>query len=377
LKASTELAFNNTLGAFADGAILFPLIAALSLQGALPVDRLLFTAGLAYIVSGFIFKIPMPVQPLKSIAIAAVAVHASGFEIRASGAILGIVCLVLALFIKQARVSEWVRSIPPFFIRALQTALGVLLAMQGIKILFPLPLFEKVASLAVLALLFLVSSLPLLGLVATIGLIIGVYLNWHAGTQAGTALASVTSAGELFRPAIIASLVIPQIVLTFANSVLSTKDVAKHYYGEAANQVTEERLLTSIGFGNLVVASLSGLPYCHGAGGLTAHFRGGAKTYHANFIIGGTLVLFGLITHFGDSVVLRYPLFLLGALLIATGWFHFGLVRTKRVAGENWKLAVVGMVAAFTQAMTWPLVFTVAICCLPFAKKGPVHDFVR
>jgi len=359
------LNFRNFIGAFADGAILFPLIAALSLQGSLPVDRLLFTAGLAYIVSGLVFRIPMPVQPLKSIAIAAVAVHASGVEIRASGAMLGVMCLCLAFLIKNRTIEKWVRAIPVFFIRALQTALGVILAIQGIKILLPLSLPEKIASLAVLAVLFLFSALPLLGIFATVGLVVGVYLNWHLGPTSVSANPSINN--DVFRPMMLATLVLPQIALTLANSVISTRDVAEHYYGPQAKRVTEVRLLASIGIGNLVAAAICGLPYCHGAGGLTAHYRGGARTYHANLMIGATLLIFAVLTHLGDPFALHYPLFLLSALLIGIGWFHFGLVREKRESQETIKLAIVGIVAAFTQTMSWPLVATV-ILTIPFLK---------
>jgi SulP family sulfate permease len=355
----------NFFGAFADGAILFPLLAALSLQGALPADRLLLTAGLAYIASGVWFRIPMPVQPLKSIAIAAVAVHASGMEIRVSGAVLGLVCLILYFAVKSERIRKWVEAVPSFFIRALQTALGVILAIEGIKILISLPFLEKIAGAAVLASLFIFSSLPLLGIFATVGLVVGVFLSsgiFTGNTASAESLATAQAANALLRPSMVIGLVVPQIALTFANSVLSTKDVAHAYYGEGAKRVTVPALFASIGLGNLVVAAIGGLPYCHGAGGLTAHYRGGARSYHANLMIGGTLIAFAAITYFGHSLVLHYPLFLLGSLLVAIGWFHFGLVRMQKIAEENGKLLLVALVAGFTQTMTWPLILAVAIC---------------
>jgi SulP family sulfate permease len=353
----------NVLGAFSDGAILFPLIAALSLQGAIPVDKLLLTAGLAYLVSGLFFRIPMPVQPLKSIAIAAVAVHATGAEIRVSGAFLGLVCLLLALLVQNQKINSWVRMLPPFFIQALQTALGVILAIQGLKILMPLPIFEKVAALAMLIVMFAFSSLPVLGVLATLGLLVGVFLNAKGAPE----MVSTANDAQAVRPIMILSLVLPQIALTFANSVVSTRVIAHQYFGSLAKRVTDRALLTSIGLGNLVVAAVGGLPYCHGSGGLTAHYRGGSRTYHSNLIIGTVLVLFAIATHFGQSVVLHYPLFLLGPLLIAIGWFHFGLVRKQESQPDVRKLLVVAIIAAFTHAMSWPLIAAV-VFCLPFDK---------
>jgi hypothetical protein len=366
----------NFLGAFADGAILFPLLAAISLQGSMSSDRLLVTAGLAYIATGLWFKIPMPVQPLKSIAIAAVAVHASGLEIRSSGAILGAVCLILACAIRHPKVRDFISAIPPFFIRALQTALGVILIIQGLKTILPLPLVEQAAGAMILIFIFAFSSLPLLGAFATLGLIAGVFF-----TSGNAAPANALSLHEqILRPSMVLGLVLPQIALTFANSVLSTKEVAKIYYPEKASRVTEPALLTSIGIGNLLSALLGGLPYCHGAGGLTAHYKGGARSYHANLIIGFTLVLFGILTHLGGQTVLQYPLFLLGALLIGIGWFHFGIVAIQRHSEEKGRLVLVGAVAAATHTMTLPLMATIAICLMDAFRtrtkmpEGAVHD---
>lgn len=369
----------NFFGAFADGAILFPLIAALALQGALPVDRLLFTAGLAYVVSGFIFQIPMPVQPLKSIAIASLAVHASGLEIRLSGGILGLMCLLLAYLVKYEKVSLAIRAIPYFFICALQTALGVLLIVQGLKVLFPLSLMQQGLSAFTLIILFCFSSVPLLGILATCGLLVGVWLNANAvhGLAAVHGLEEVS----LLRVGMVLSLVLPQIALTFANSVLSTRDVAHHYFGNQAKRVTERTLLNSIGFGNVIVALIGGLPFCHGAGGLTAHYRGGARSAASNYIIGGTLLMCAFISHFKQSMSLQYPPFLLGSLLITIGWFHFGVLSTsQRKAAETLKLWIVALTTLYSQNMTAPLVVAM-ILSLPYEKmfrtKGVFHDFVQ
>ena len=67
---------NNIMGAFADGAVLFPLLITLSTQNGMNLSYLLLSAGLAYVVSGYVFRVPMSVQPLKSIAIAASLVFA-------------------------------------------------------------------------------------------------------------------------------------------------------------------------------------------------------------------------------------------------------------------------------------------------------------
>jgi MFS superfamily sulfate permease-like transporter len=70
-----------------------------------------------------------------------------------------------------------------------------------------------------------------------------------------------------------------------------------------------------IGAMNLVSVPLGGIPMCHGAGGLAAQYRFGARTGWSNAIAGVVLVL---IAAFAGSatVVALFPPGLLAALLI-------------------------------------------------------------
>lgn len=88
--------FGNIAGAFADGAVLFPILAALAIQAGMDGNTLLLSSGLAYLAAGFIFRVPMSVQPLKSVAVTALAIGASATEIGASGALVGLICLLLS-----------------------------------------------------------------------------------------------------------------------------------------------------------------------------------------------------------------------------------------------------------------------------------------
>jgi SulP family sulfate permease len=75
-----------------------------------------------------------------------------------------------------------------------------------------------------------------------------------------------------------------------------------------------------MGLANLVVPLLGGMPVCHGAGGLAAHYRFGARTVGANLMIGALLLVLGLL--FGPhaaSLLSVIPLSVLGALLVFSG----------------------------------------------------------
>lgn len=175
----------------------------------------------------------------------------------------------------------------------------------------------------------------------------------------GTVVAAVTSPA---RWDIVLALVLPQMALTLANSVIGTHDVAHRYFGDRAARVTPVNLLRSIGIGNIIMAPLGGLPFCHGAGGVTAHVRGGATSWRMNLITGGVLLFLALISGFLPyPLIPSYPEALLGALLIVTGGFHLLL------AAPSWKqydlrliLVLMAGVALATQNMLWVLTVGIA-----------------
>ena len=70
----------------------------------------------------------------------------------------------------------------------------------------------------------------------------------------------------------------------------------------------------------LVGTSLGGVPMCHGAGGMAAHVRFGARTGGALVILGSAVLCIGLFL--GDSVATLFKLFphaLLGVILMFGG----------------------------------------------------------
>jgi SulP family sulfate permease len=71
---------------------------------------------------------------------------------------------------------------------------------------------------------------------------------------------------------------------------------------------------------NLVSSSIGGMPLCHGAGGLAAHYRFGARTAGSNLMIG--IIFVALAVALGDealAVIYLLPLSVLGILLLFAG----------------------------------------------------------
>jgi SulP family sulfate permease len=108
------------------------------------------------------------------------------------------------------------------------------------------------------------------------------------------------------------TLVLAQLPLTFGNSVVATADAEREYFGDRARRVRPARLATSIGIWNLLSGLLHGLPLCHGAGGVTAHRRLGARTAGATLMVGGIYLSVAIL--FGSSIPAIAHILLPGAL---------------------------------------------------------------
>jgi MFS superfamily sulfate permease-like transporter len=112
-------------------------------------------------------------------------------------------------------------------------------------------------------------------------------------------------------------LVLPQLSLTFTNAVLLTALVAHDYFGDRAAHVTPNRLAVTSGLANLLLVPLGALPMCHGAGGLAAHYRFGARSGTAPLLLGLPLLALALLPGgLGLQLLAAIPAAALGALLL-------------------------------------------------------------
>jgi SulP family sulfate permease len=115
-------------------------------------------------------------------------------------------------------------------------------------------------------------------------------------------------------------LVLPQIPMTIGNAVVAYADLSEEYFGEASTKVTYRASCISMGLANFFAFLIGGMPLCHGAGGLAAHYRFGARTAGSNLMIGLLFVLLAiLLGKHAISVVYLMPMAVLGVLLLFAG----------------------------------------------------------
>jgi SulP family sulfate permease len=113
------------------------------------------------------------------------------------------------------------------------------------------------------------------------------------------------------------------------------------------------------------------MPLCHGAGGLAAHYRFGARTAGSNIMIGAIfLILAILFGQYALSIVYLLPLSILGVLLIFAG---SQLALTIRDMRERTDLFVVIIMLGITFATNLAVAFIVGIIVAYAFKTGSLR----
>ena len=342
-------------GAVADVGVLVPIAAALIVSNGLSATAVLLPAALLYIAAGLIYRLPVPVQPLKAFGAIAIAQGLGADEIAAGALLMGVIFLAMGA---TGLIDRAARVFPRALIRGVQLSVGLLfLKIAWGLVEHPPKSFTAHAlepAVAVpLGLAFLVVALVFRRhLIALVLVVTGLAI---AITETAGGLSFGPSALEL--PAFswttfgtaLTVLVLPQLPLSFANSCVATADAARTYFGEAASRVRAGRLATTLGAANVLSGAISGMPVCHGAGGLTAHRSFGARNGGAPLFLGVVLLALALGLGAGLATLLAaFPLTILAALLAAAGVMHLGLLRDLRGARE-WGLAlIVGVLGLIT-----------------------------
>lgn len=116
------------------------------------------------------------------------------------------------------------------------------------------------------------------------------------------------------------ALVLPQIPMTIGNAVIAYVDLSKEYFPDRSEKVTFKNACISMALANFLSFFLGGMPLCHGAGGLAAHYRFGARTGGSNLIIGSIFLLLAIFLGNHILIVVQLlPMSVLGVLLLFAG----------------------------------------------------------
>lgn len=301
-------------GSMGDLGTLLPLmIGAIAVAGLAPVPVLLGFA-VFYIATGLYFRLPIPVQPMKAIAALLLTTELAPTGVAVSGVLVGAALLVLGMTGWIDRIAQ---IVPRSVLAGLQLGLGLALALVAVDLLATDLLIGLSCAAVVVALLrWPVAPAALAGL--TVAMMLGVVAE-APGLAIGAAdpvsIPALPTLSEVENALSVA--VLPQLSLTFTNAVLITALLAGDYFGKQAERVTPRRLCLSSGLANLVLTPFGALPMCHGAGGLAAHYRFGARTGLAPIALGVLLLGAAMLPEgAGIRALAAIPAAGLGALLL-------------------------------------------------------------
>jgi SulP family sulfate permease len=370
----TELA-----GAVADLGVFVPIAVALIVKNGLSPTAVLLPAALLYIAAGLLYRTPVPVQPLKAFGAIAIAKGLGSSAIAAGALLMGGVFVLLGASGLLDRVAK---VFPQPIIRGIQLSVGLLFCQLAWTLTtsrspsfvdHARPMWWLVGGAAVVvaaALLFRRRNISLVMLVLAVA---GMVLSYHGSVSFGPSPLHAPDLDlRVFTIAAVA-LVIPQLPLTFANSCLATADAARTYFGDRAERVKPGRLALTLGIANLFAGAISGMPVCHGAGGMTAHRSFGARTGGAPIMIGGVLLVVALLLGASLSAILAgFPLPILAGLLAVSGLLHIALLRDLQ-RPSDWMFAVVTGILGFLSNLAIALVAALLVWWLARAA-GVVRD---
>jgi SulP family sulfate permease len=334
-------------GSLGDLGTLLPIAIAMVLVNGIDPVGLFLSFGVTYVITGLYFGVTVPVQPMKVIGAYAIAAGLSADQILASSLLMGVILLIVGV----TGAIDVIRKVTPrAVITGVQLSTGALLIAGGIKFMIgtsriqvlqeaaepflafqslgPVPIGLVIGGLAGLVTLLLLDNkkYPAGLMVVAGGLVTGLILGAKVplfGGWISPSLPKFLPGGfpveSDFTFALFA-LVLPQLPMTLGNAVLAYTDLSEKYFMDRAWKVTNRKACVSMALANFLSFFLGGIPLCHGAGGLAAHYRFGSRTAGSNLWIGLILVVLALLL--GENIIgflTIMPLSILGVLLVFAG----------------------------------------------------------
>lgn len=310
---------NELSGAFGDIGTDLPLLVGMIAACGLDPASTLIMFGLMQVFTGLWYGLPMPVQPLKAMAALMIAQKLPAAALYGAGLAIGALMLLLTL----TGALEWLAVvIPKSVVRGIQFGLGLSLARiaAGNYILaesWPGYILAAASFVLVVALLGNRRFPPAL-LVVILGALYALLFRMDLaalGKGAGLALPRMNMVGwtDIITGSL--ALALPQIPLSVSNSVVATNQTLGDLF--PGRMIGIRRIGLTYSLMNLVNPWFSGIPTCHGTGGLAGHYAFGARTGGSAVIYGSLYLALGLFFSgsFGEAVKV-FPLPVLGVILL-------------------------------------------------------------
>ena len=370
-QVKTNLVFRSKWaelnGAMGDLGTFIPIVLALTLANDLNLGTTLIFTGVYNIVTGAIYGVPMPVQPMKAIAAAAISGSDFGVpEIMASGILTGGVLLVLGI---TGLMQLVYKIIPLSVVRGIQLAQGLSFALTAVKYIRKIQDFSKSKAkgdrpwlgldglvLAIICACFIIvisgaGEEEQSGERETAG-VLGDEEIRPRKRRVRKIIFSIPSAFIIFlfgvvfafirRPKVLEEIrfgpssfqvvkmskhawkegfikgTIPQLPLSVLNSVIGVCKLSSDLF--PGRDFSATSLSVTVGLMNVIGCWFGAMPSCHGAGGLAGQYKFGGRSGGCVALLGTAKLVLGLVL--GTSLVKildQFPVGILGVLLLFAG----------------------------------------------------------
>lgn len=311
-------------GSLGDMGTFIPILVGMVTVCGLNAGSALFFAGFFNLITGFIFGIPLAVQPMKAIGTIAINEGLTVNQILTAGIVTSAVVFLLGI---TNLIGFLNKHIPLSVIRGLQLGLGLLLIINGVKMVTDTNTIFGLDSIAVgafcgLLVLFLFFSKRFPG--ALVVFAIGFVFLFLRSPNVLEGLCYELSIPKFVIPGkddfISGTLkaAIPQIPLTTLNSVIAVCALSWDLFPKKGADT--RKMATSVGLMNLIGCWFGAMPMCHGSGGLAAQYSFGARTGGSIVFLGAIKMIIGFFFGaYAIKLLSVYPLSVLGVLLTFSG----------------------------------------------------------
>ncbi len=350
MKSRVRFDRNELAGSFGDIGTDLPLIVGIILAAGLDSAGVFIVFGAFQIITGYLYGLPMPLQPLKAMAVLVITQKIAGGVLFGAGLAIGLAMLLLTVSGGLTFLARW---IPGCVVRGIQFGLGLSLAALALKSYIPsLGLSGYVLAgcgVVIMAALWGNRRFPPGLLIIAVGVVYAF--------ASGLSLKAISDGITLSLPSLqspslddIATgfvvLALPQLSLSISNSVIATVQTIRDLFPQRPASVAKIGITYSLL--NLLAPFLGGIPVCHGCGGLAGHYAFGARTGGSVVIYGAFYLILGLFLSGPLHEVIKvFPLPILGVVLLFEALTLLVLVRDQGHSARDTAIALLVGVVAF------------------------------
>lgn len=335
-------------GSFGDIGTDLPLLVAMIPAARLDPAAVFTLFGLAQILSGLFYGLPMPMQPLKAMAVIVITQGVSGRVLAGGGLAVGALMLLLA----ATGLLTWLsRVLPHPVVRGVQLGLGLSLAQLALTRYVPGDYALAAGAFLLVVLLRESRRLPAALPVVALGAVYALLFSLDPArilAGAGLVLPALNPPGPEDVLTGLWVLALPQLPLSLGNAVVATERTVRDLFPD--RPVTARRLGLTYGVVNVFQGLFGGVPVCHGCGGLAGHYAFGARTGGAVLLYGAFYLVVGLfLSGAAAAVVAVFPRPVLGVILLFEALTLMSFVRD--VAGDRRSLGLALLVGTLAMAL--------------------------